>query len=152
MDLVDEEHVAVVELREDGRHVAGPLERRTRGGLQVGVELVGDDRRQSGLAQPRGAGEQQVVGRLAPPPRGLEHDVEMGLELGLAHELRQPTRAQAGLGRRLVGLGLGIEQLLAHGRHTWRAVARCRSAWRRSSEASPSSGSSAVAPWISSAE
>ena len=27
MDLVDEEHVAVVELREDGRQVAGPLQR-----------------------------------------------------------------------------------------------------------------------------
>ena len=45
------------------------------------------------LPSPGGPGEQQVVGRLAPPAGGLEHDVEVVLELGLADELGQPPRA-----------------------------------------------------------
>ena len=35
VDLVDEEHVALVELREDRREVAGALQRGTRGDVQV---------------------------------------------------------------------------------------------------------------------
>ena len=141
VDLVDEQHVAVLELGEDGRQVAGPLDRRARRGLQVGAELGGDDAGQRGLAQPRRAGEQQVVGRLAAPPRRLEHDPEVGLQLGLAHELGQAAGPERGLGRHVVvGAGLGIEQLLTHGgippprrprlaaRH--RGDASCRRAWR----------------------
>ena len=73
VDLVDEQHVAVVELGEDGRQVAGPLERRTGGDVQVHAHLDGDDAGQGGLAEPGRPGEQQVVGRpdrASAPPRG----------------------------------------------------------------------------------
>ena len=72
VDLVDEQHVAVVELGEDGGQVAGPLERRARRDVQVHAHLGGDDAGEGGLAEPGRAGEQQVVGRLADaaaPPR-----------------------------------------------------------------------------------
>ena len=163
VDLVDEQHVAVLELGEDGRQVAGPLDRRARRGLQVGAELGGDDAGQGRLAQPRGAGEQQVVGGLAAPPRRLEHDPEVGLQLGLAHELGQAAGPERGLGRHVVvGAGPGIEQLLTHGaplpaparvlaaRH--RGDASCRRAWRSRAATSPSSARSAVAARISSGE
>ena len=73
VDLVDEEHVALVELGEDGGQVAGPLERRARGDVQADAHLGGDDAGQRGLAQPGRTGEEQVVGGLARgggPPRG----------------------------------------------------------------------------------
>ncbi len=149
MDLVDEQHVALVELGEDGGQVAGPLDGGARRGVEVGVDLGGDDGRQRRLPQARGAGEEQVVGRLAPAAGGLEQDLEVGLELGLAHELRQPPGPHAPLGRRILGDRLGVEQLLPH--HGQAPAASRLSAWRSSAAASPSSGSSAVATRTSSA-
>ena len=75
VDLVDEEHVAVVEVGEDGGEVAGALERGAAGDAQADVHLGGDDPRQRGLAQARRSGEQQVVGGLAPAARGGEEDL-----------------------------------------------------------------------------
>ena len=114
MDLVDEQHVAVVELGEDGGQVAGPLERRTRRDVDPDAHLGGDDAGQAGLAQARRAGEQQVVGGLTPPAGGLQHDREVLLQLGLADELLEAPGPQPGfLGLLAVG-GLGLEQLLTH--------------------------------------
>ena len=72
VDLVHEEHGARLERREEGGDVALALERRARRLHERHVELVRDDLRERGLAEPGRAGEQHVVERLAParaPPR-----------------------------------------------------------------------------------
>ena len=116
VDLVDEQHVALVELGEDGGQVAGPLERRARGDLQVGAQLGGDDAGQRRLAQ-AGRARRTAGGRAAWPRRRAASSTiaEVLLELGLAHEVGQPPGPQRGLGRRLLGARTGVEQLLAHG-------------------------------------
>ncbi len=68
VDLVDEQHVAVVEVGEDRGEVTGAFERGAARDAQRDVELGGDDPRQRGLAEPRRAGEEEVVDRL-PAPR-----------------------------------------------------------------------------------
>ncbi len=97
MDLVDEQDVALVELGEDGRQVAGAFERRTGRDVQVHPHLGGDDAGERGLAEPGRPGEQQVVDRLATVAGGLEHDREVLLELALADELGEGTRPQPGV-------------------------------------------------------
>ena len=99
MDLVDEEHVAVVEVGEDRREVAGAFERGTARDAQADVELGGDDARQRGLAEPGRAGEQDVVDRLPAAARGAEHDLEVLLQPRLADELVESARPE----RRLLG-------------------------------------------------
>ncbi len=99
MDLVDEEHVTVVEVGEDRREVAGAFERGTTRDPQADFELGGDDARQRGLAEPGRAGEQDVVDRLPAPARRGEHDLEVLLQARLADELVEP----AGPETRLLG-------------------------------------------------
>jgi hypothetical protein len=54
VDLVDEEDVALAELGEHGGEVAGPLDGGAGRDVDGHAHLVGDDRRQRGLAQARG--------------------------------------------------------------------------------------------------
>ena len=71
VDLVDEEHVAVLQVGEERGQVAGPDQDRARGDAQPDAHLGGHDAGQRGLAQAGRPGEQQVVDRLAPLPRRL---------------------------------------------------------------------------------
>ena len=94
VDLVDEQHVAVLELGEDRGQVAGPLERRARRDVQVDAHLGGDDAGQRGLAEPGRAGEQQVVDRLARvggPPRARSRRCSLSS--------RWPTNSSSARGR-----------------------------------------------------
>ncbi len=157
VDLVDEQHVALVEAGEDGSQVAGALERGARGDLQADLHLGGDDAGQGGLAQAGRPGEQQVVGGLAAPAGGLEDDPEVLLELGLADELvervgPQPAlvvEARAGVGRlgdldapgQVLGDRVGAEQLVAHLGLPQPTASRCRAVFS-SSDTLPSSGRS----------
>ena len=97
VDLVDEEHVALGQVGEDGGQVAGPHQGRSGGDPEAGPHLVGDDPGQRGLPQPGRPGEQQVIGRLRSPPGRLQHDLEVLLELGLADELGQPPGPEGDL-------------------------------------------------------
>jgi hypothetical protein len=107
VDLVDEQHVAVVEAGEDGREVTGVGDRRTAGDPERRGHLVGDDHRQRGLAEPGRAGEQDVVGRPAAAASGLEHQPELLADPPLADHLVQGARAQSRLDGPLVTFGLG---------------------------------------------
>src|SRR5439155_13681202 len=109
MDLVDEQHVAVVEIRQDRGEVAGTLERGAAGDSHPRIELVGDDAGERGLAEARRTGEQEVVERLATPLRRPQHDLEMLTEAGLADELGQPARPQRGLPRNPDRVGVGAQ-------------------------------------------
>jgi hypothetical protein len=54
MDLVDEQHVARLEAREDGREVAGPFDHGARRRTQRHAELLRDDVRERRLAEAGG--------------------------------------------------------------------------------------------------
>ena len=168
VDLVDEQHVAVLQVGEDRREVTRPFERGARRDVQFGADLVGDDVRQRRLAQPGRAGEEHVVGRMAPLARRAEDDRQASFEIGLADELGQRARPQADA---IVGFvdhfgiaGVRIEQLVRpasdverlvafvgssrSSRHT-RTAMSCN-AWRTSTAGSPTGGRSASTRRISS--
>ena len=65
VDLVDEQHVALLEIGEQRREVAGLGDHRPGGGAEVHAELARDDLRERGLAEAGRADEQHVVERLA---------------------------------------------------------------------------------------
>ncbi len=98
VDLVDEEDVALAELREHGGEVAGPLDGGTGGDVDGDAHLAGDDAGQARLAETGRAGEQHVVDGLGPAAGGLEDDLEVVLQLRLPHELGQGAGPQADLG------------------------------------------------------
>ena len=96
VDLVDEQHVAVLELGEDGGEVAGPFERRAGRDVQVHAHLGGDDaghawscRGRAGPASSRwSAGWPRVLAASSTIDEVL-------LQLALADELAEPARPQA---------------------------------------------------------
>jgi len=61
VDLVDEQDVVLFQVGENGRQIAGALDDRTRGGLDVHPHLGGDDVGQGGLAQAGRTVEQHVI-------------------------------------------------------------------------------------------
>jgi hypothetical protein len=92
MDLVDEEHVAIIEARQDRGEVALALDRRPRNRADADAELVADDERERRLAEPRRACEQNVIERLAPRLRRVERDRELLLDALLSDEVVERAR------------------------------------------------------------
>ncbi len=66
VDLVDEQHVARLQVGQDRGQVAGALDHRAGGGAEADAQLARDDLRQRGLAQARRPVQQHVVHRLRP--------------------------------------------------------------------------------------
>ena len=97
VDLVDEQDVALLERGQDRGEVAGPLDRRARGVLDVHAELAGDDRGEGRLAEAGRAVEEDVVGRLSPAPgRGQQHR-QVRLDLALPDVFVERPRSQGAL-------------------------------------------------------
>ncbi len=69
MDLVDEQDVVVLHLRQERGQIAGLSDHRARRRSEVHAELARHDLRQGRLAESRRADEQDVVQRLAGPFR-----------------------------------------------------------------------------------
>ena len=80
MDLIDEQHVARLQIGQDRRQVAGPLQHRTGGLAQVDAQLGGDDVRQRGLAQARRTEDQHVIERLGAHARRVDEDRQLRLD------------------------------------------------------------------------
>ena len=99
VDLVDEQHVALFEIGEQRREIAGLGDHRPRGGAEIDAELARDDLRQRGLAEPRRADEQHMVERLVARARRLDEHREIGARLLLADELGQAAAAAARIPR-----------------------------------------------------
>ena len=110
VDLVDEEHVALVEAGEDRGEVARVRDRRTAGQPQRSAHLGRDDHRQGGLAQARRAAHQHVVRHALTRPGRLEQQRELFADAFLADDLVQGARTQRCLDHALVALGLGRRQ------------------------------------------
>ena len=97
MNLVDEQHVARLQIGEQCREIAGPLEHRARGLAQVDAELGGDDVRQRRLAETRRPEDQHVIERLAARARRADEDLQLRLDRRLADVLREAARADGPL-------------------------------------------------------
>ena len=96
VDLVDEQDVVRLQVGEQRREVARPLEHRPRGLLEADAELVRDDVRERGLAEARRAEDQHVIERLAAVARGRDEDLHLRLHGRLADvvgERLRPHRA-----------------------------------------------------------
>jgi len=72
VDLIEEEHLALADIGEDGGEVALNLESRTGGLLKAHVELVGNDGCEGGLSQSRRAEEENMIESLAAGVGGLK--------------------------------------------------------------------------------
>ena len=97
VDLVDEEDVVLLEVREDGGEVAGALDRGAAGGADGDAHLVRDDVREGRLAEAGRAVEEQVVERFAALLRRLDGDAEVLLDAVLAGEVVEAARPQRAL-------------------------------------------------------
>ena len=105
MDLVDEQHIARLQVGQDGGEVAGALDHRAGGGAEADPELARDDLCQGGLAEARRAMQQHMVERFAPAARRLDEHREVLPACPLADELAQGLRPQARLGGVFPGAG-----------------------------------------------
>src|SRR6185312_2621641 len=83
VDLVDEEHVARLERRENRRDVL-LLDRRPGDRADADAELLTDDVREARLAEPRRPGQQHVVERFPARLRRAQGDLELLLHPLLA--------------------------------------------------------------------
>ena len=114
MDLVHEQDVALVEVGQQRRQVAGLFDGGAGGNADARPHLLGDDARQGGFAQARRAVEQDVVQGLLPLPGGLDEDRQVLLRLLLADVLRQGLGAQGAFLGVLRQEGLGHNGLLVN--------------------------------------
>src|ERR671924_1001372 len=97
VDLVDEQDVPLLEVGEDRREVAGPIERRSRRGAEPDAELVGEDAGERRLAQPGGPREQHVIDRLPAGTCAVDEEGQLLLDPLLPDELVEPPWAQRGV-------------------------------------------------------
>ena len=96
MDLVDEEHLALLQVGQHRREVARLLDDRSGRRADGDTQLVGDDRGQRRLTQPWRAGQQHVIERLATLPRRGNRDVKILADPLLPDVLVERSRAKAG--------------------------------------------------------
>ncbi len=102
MDFIDEKHLAVAEVGEDGGEVALDLQRGAGGLLEGDAEFVGDDVGERGFAEAGRAVEQDVIERLAARLGGLDGNVEILFDFVLADEFLQALRAELEFERGIV--------------------------------------------------
>ena len=108
MDLVDEQHVAGLQIGQQRRQIAGARDHGAGGGAEADAQLAGDDLGERRLAEARRPEEQHMVERLAAGAGGGDEDLEIGAQLLLADEI---------LDR--LGPERGVDAILGHrlGRH-----------------------------------
>ena len=142
MNLVDEQHVARLEIGELRGEVARLGDHRAGGGAEVDAELARDDLRQRRLAQPRRADEQHVVERLAARLGQFDEHLEIGARPLLAGEVGERLRAQR---RVVLGALFGGDEAAGRRRHLSR-LPRAPAALASASGRPASSGRSGSPP------
>ncbi len=95
MDLVDEQHVARLQVREYCREVARTFQNRARCLSQIHPDLVGDNVSQRRLTQPRRPEDQRMVQRLAAIACRGDEDPHLALDADLTDEFVVVQRARA---------------------------------------------------------
>src|SRR5262245_22278396 len=142
MDLVDEEDVAFLEIGEERREIAGAGDHRAGGGAEIHPKLARHDLRERRLAEPRRAGEENVVEGLAAGAGGGDEDLEIGTRLGLADKVGEALRTQLPVGL-VLAAGTAIDQ-------AGHDAASSRKA-RRISRSAPASGPAAFTATLTAA-
>ena len=94
VDLVDEQHVALIERGQDADEILRFLERRPRRAVQRSAEFLRDQVGQRRLSQTRRSREQDVFERFAAPLRGIDRDVQVLDDLSLPDVLFERPRPQ----------------------------------------------------------
>ncbi len=97
MDLVDEENVVLLQVREDRGQIAGLLDYRPGRRLQVRAHLVRHDDAERGLSETGRAVEQHVIERLAALESGLDEDLQILGHLLLTDVLTEPLWSETEL-------------------------------------------------------
>ena len=101
VDFINEENVALLQVREDACEVTGALDLRAAGRVQLRADRAGDEIGQRGLAEAGRAAEQHVIQRLTAHFGRLDHDEQLFLHLCLAVKLREVRRAECEVKRRV---------------------------------------------------
>ena len=97
VDLVDEQHIAMLEVGEERSEIARFGDDRPRGGAEIHTELAGDDLRQRRLSQAGRAYEQHVIERLLSGACRLNEHRQVRARLALADEVGEALGAQRGV-------------------------------------------------------
>ena len=107
MDLVDKQHVALVEIRQQGCQIAGLLDRGSAGDADIHAQLVGDDTGERRLAQSGRSVEQHVVKGFVADLCRLNIDAQVFLCLFLSDIFVQILWAQRILSLNGIGRDFG---------------------------------------------
>ena len=99
MNLVDEQHVPGLEVREQRHQIARFLDERPGGGLDSDLELVRDHVRERRLPEARRTVGQEVIHRLPALAGGDYGDLELCQDLLLSHVLRETAGPEAQIER-----------------------------------------------------
>src|SRR5579863_5751908 len=102
MDFVEEENFFLFERSQNGGKVTFAFEQRAGAGFDGYIQLVGNDLRQSRLAEAGRTVEQYVVERFATAARGFDCDSDVFFYFFLADVFAQRFRANAGVQTRVV--------------------------------------------------
>ena len=104
MDFIDKKHIAIFQMGQQPDQIAPFFKRRARGYGQLGLHLRGNNMRQGGFPQSRGAVQQNMIHRLLALPRGGNGDLKGFDDLNLADIINQLFRAQRNHFRSLVNI------------------------------------------------
>ena len=116
MDLVDEEHLVLLEVGEHGRKVSSFLDDRAGGRAHRHAKLVADDVRKRGLAKSGRAVQKDVIERFLPATRRFDRHLQVVAHAILPDVLGQGSRAQPRFILRVVVDGSGGDKAVVHGR------------------------------------
>ena len=94
MDLIDKEHIVLLQRGEDACQIARLVEHRAAGELEAHAEFVGDDVGKRGLSQSGRTMEQGVVEGLATIFGSLDEHLEILYDLLLSTEVAETQGAQ----------------------------------------------------------
>ena len=115
MDLVDEQHLPLLQVRQEGGEVTGLLQHRSSRRTYRHTELVPDHVSQRRLAQTWRPVEQDVIQSFGTLARRRDRDLEVGADSLLANVLCQRARKEAGLVLRvLVVAGAAHDPVVGH--------------------------------------
>src|SRR5450759_1729016 len=99
MDLIHKKHITRLQIGENRRNVARPLEHWAGGLAQIHAELGCNDVRKRGLAKAGRPEDQHMIKRLGALPRGAQEYFELRLYLRLTAVLRKAARPDGRLHR-----------------------------------------------------
>src|SRR5262245_64920819 len=99
MDLIDEQHIARLQVRQHRGEIARTLEHRPGGLLHLDAELRRDDVRERRLAESRRPEDQHVIERFATLARSADENLELRLHGSLADVIGERARTNGAIYR-----------------------------------------------------